>query len=318
MPHVDERSASGTSSRSNLEYEMKQDVYLISGATGATGGAAIEELLSTTGVRVRALVHRDDDRAASLRRSGVEVVVGDLLDSHAVQAALRDVTGAYFVYPIMQSQLVDATAYFAHAAKLAGVRSIVNMSQISASADAQSHASLAHWYGERIFDWSGVPVTHLRPTFFMEWLSYGFQRSQIANHDLLRVPAGNGRHAPIAAADQGRVIARILLDPESHVGKTYSLFGAEELDHEQMAKIVGDALGRPVRYEAENVESFKARLEQFGLPAYFIQHITSVYRGYQAGEFAGSNNLVEQITGRKPLSVHDYVVANREAFQPGR
>ncbi|MEP9321907.1 NmrA family NAD(P)-binding protein [Paraburkholderia phymatum] len=96
------------------------------------------------GAHTRALVHRDDERAASLRTSDVEVVVGDLLDSHAVQAALRGVTGAYFVYLIMQSQLVDATAYFAHAAKLAGVRSIVNMSQISASADARSHASLEH------------------------------------------------------------------------------------------------------------------------------------------------------------------------------
>lgn len=295
---------------------MKHDVYLITGATGATGGAAIEELLSS-GAHVRALVHRDDERAASLRTSDVEVVVGDLLDSHVVQAALRDVTGAYFVYPIMQPQLVDATAYFAHAAKLAGVRSIVNMSQISASADARSHASLAHWYGERIFDWSGVPVTHLRPTLFMEWLSYGFQRSEIANHNVLRVPAGSGRHAPIAAADQGHVIARILLNPESHAGKTYPLFGAEELDHDQMAKIVGDALDRPMRYEAESLESFETRLNQFGLPPYFIQHITSVYSGYQAGEFAGTNDLVEQITGRKPISVHDYVIANREAFQPG-
>ena len=115
---------------------MKHDVYLITGATGATGGAAIEELLSS-GASVRALVHRDDERAASLRTSDVEVVVGDLLDSHAVQAALRDVTGAYFVYPIMQPQLVDATAYFAHAAKLAGVRSIVNMSQIFPRAPTQ-------------------------------------------------------------------------------------------------------------------------------------------------------------------------------------
>jgi uncharacterized protein YbjT (DUF2867 family) len=303
-------------SRSNLEYEMKHELYLITGATGATGGAAIEELLST-GASVRALVHSDDERAAMLQARGVEVVVGDLLDSHAVRAALRDVSGAYFVYPIMQAQLVDATAYFAHAAKLAGVRSIVNMSQISASADAQSRASLAHWYGERVFDWAGIPVTHLRPTFFMEWLSYGFQRAQIANHDLLRVPAGNGRHAPIAAADQGRVIARILLDPQPHAGKTYPLFGAEELNHEQVAKIVGDALGRPVRYEAESLQSFEARLTQIGLPAYFIQHITSVYRAYQAGEFAGINDIVEQITGQKPLSVRDYVIANREIFQPG-
>ena len=294
---------------------MKHDVYLITGATGATGGAAIDELLSK-GAHVRALVHRDDERASALRAKGVEVVIGDLLDSHAVQAALQGVTGAYFVYPIMQPQLVDATAYFANAAKLAGVRSIVNMSQISARADSHSQASLAHWYGERVFDWAGIPVTHLRPTFFMEWLTYGFQAAQIANQSVLRVPAGEGRHAPIAAADQGRVIARVLLDPTPHAGKTYPLFGAEEMNHERLATLVGEALGRPVSYDAESLESFEARLKQIGLPAHFIQHITSVYRAYQAGEFAGTNDIVEQITGQKPMTVGDYVMANRQAFEP--
>lgn len=294
---------------------MNPDLYLITGATGATGSGAIEHLLSK-GARVRAFVHRDDERAAALRAKGVDVVFGDLLDSHAVQVALQGVAGAYFVYPIMQPQLVDATAYFAYAAKLAGVRSIVNMSQISAKADAHSQAALAHWYGERVFDWASIPVTHLRPTFFMEWLTYEFQLPLIANHDLLRVPAGNGRHAPIAAADQGRVIASILLDPAPHAGKIYPLFGAEELNHEQVAKVVGDALGRPIRYEAESFEAFETRLKQLGLSAHFIQHITSVYRAYQAGEFAGTNDIVEQVTGQKPISVYDYVIENRGIFEP--
>jgi NAD(P)H dehydrogenase (quinone) len=294
---------------------MNPELYLITGATGDTGGGAIAELLSK-GARVRALVHRNDERASALQARGVEVVVGDLLDSHAVQAALQGVTGAYFVYPVMQAQLVDATAYFAYAAKLAGIRSIVNMSQISAKVDARSQAALAHWYGERVFDWAGTPVTHLRPTFFMEWLTYGFQLPLIANHDLLRVPAADGRHAPIAAADQGRVIASVLLDPAPHAGKTYPLFGAEEMNHEELARAVGDALGRPIRYEAESFESFEARLAQLGLSAHFIQHITSVYRAYQAGEFAGTNDIVEQITGRKPMSAREYVIANRDLFQP--
>jgi uncharacterized protein YbjT (DUF2867 family) len=297
------------------EHEMNSDRYLITGATGDTGGAAIAYLLSK-GARVRAFVHRDDERASALRAKGVEVVVGDLLDAHAVQEALRDVTGAYFVYPVMQAQLIDATAYFAHAAKLAGIRSIVNMSQISAKADARSQAALAHWYGERVFDWAGIPVTHLRPTFFMEWLTYGFQLPLIANHDLLRVPAANGRHAPIAAADQGRVIASVLLDPALHAGNTYPLFGAEEMNHEEVARAVGEALGRTIRYEPESFESFEARLTQLGLSAHFIQHITSVYRAYQSGEFAGTNDIVEQITGQKPMAVREYVIANRGLFQP--
>ena len=294
---------------------MSHELYLVTGATGATGRSAIDHLLSR-GSKVRAFVHNDDDRAQALRGKGVEVVFGDLLDNDAVQKAVRGVTGAYFVYPVMQPQLVDASAYFAHAAIAAGVRSIVNMSQISAKADAVSHAARSHWYGERVFDWAGVPVTHLRPTFFMEWLTYGFQLPLIANHDLIKVPAGDGRHAPISAEDQGRAIANIMLDPTPHSGKTYPLYGAVEMNHDELASAVGEALGRKIRYEPESFDDFSERLNSIGMPKHFIQHIVAVYRDYQNGDFAGNNNVIEALTGRKPMTVGEYVKANRKLFQP--
>ena len=294
---------------------MSNELYLVTGATGATGRSAIDHLLSR-GSKVRAFVHNDDNRAEALRGKGVEVVFGDLLDNVAVQKAVQGVTSAYFVYPILQPQLVDASAYFAHAAITAGVRSIVNMSQISARADAVSLAARSHWYGERVFDWAGVPVTHLRPTFFMEWLTYRFQLPQIANHDLLKVPAGNGRHAPIAASDQGRVIANLLLNPAPHAGKSYPLYGAVEMNHAELARTLSEVLGRKIRYEDESFPACEQRLSQMGLSEHFIQHVVSVYRDYQDGVFAGTNDLVETITGRKPITVGEYVKANIELFRP--
>lgn len=294
---------------------MSNELYLVTGATGATGRSAIDHLLSR-GSKVRAFVHNDDDRAEALRGKGVEVVFGDLLDNVAVQKAVQGVTSAYFVYPILQPQLVDASAYFAHAAITAGVRSIVNMSQISARADAVSLAARSHWYGERVFDWAGVPVTHLRPTFFMEWLTYGFQLPLIANRNLIKVPAGGGRHAPISAEDQGRAIANIMLDPAPHSGKTYPLYGAVEMDHDELASAVGEALGRNIRYEPESFDDFSARLNSIGMPKHFIQHIVAVYRDYQNGDFAGNNDAIEALTGRKPMTVGEYVKANRKLFQP--
>ena len=53
-----------------------------------------------------------------------------------------------------------------------------------------------------------------------------------------------------------------------------------------------------------------------GLSEHFIQHVVSVYRDYQDGVFAGTNDLVETITGRKPITVDAYVKANIELFQP--
>lgn len=110
-------------------------------------------------------------RAAALRARGIEVAIGDLSNIDSVRGALEGVRSAYFVYPIRPG-IIDATAYFAIAAKQAGVGAIVNMSQISARRDSKSHAAQDHWVAERVFDWSGVPTTHSRPTFFAEWLIY--------------------------------------------------------------------------------------------------------------------------------------------------
>ena len=141
--------------------------YLISGATGATGSKTVEFLLEA-GVRVRAYVHRQDERSAALSALGAELVTGDLLDFEAVRRAMEGVKGAYFVYPV-QPGILQATSYFAQAAKEATVSAIVNMSQISARREAKSHAAQDHWISEQVLNWSGVPTTHLRPTLFAEW-----------------------------------------------------------------------------------------------------------------------------------------------------
>jgi NAD(P)H dehydrogenase (quinone) len=89
-----------------------------------------------------------------------------------VSEALKGITAAYFVFPIQVPGILEATAFFAQAALEQGVGAIVNMSQITARRIAKSHAAQNHWIAERLFDRSGIPVTHLRPTLFAEWLTY--------------------------------------------------------------------------------------------------------------------------------------------------
>jgi len=129
--------------RNSRESKNMEVRYLITGATGTTGGAAAEQLLDK-GQIVRAFVHREDDRSEALRRRGAEIFVGDLLDFGAVRAALKDVNRAYFVYPIRPG-LVQATAQFVQAALEAGVEAVVNMSQASARSDSKSDAARSHW-----------------------------------------------------------------------------------------------------------------------------------------------------------------------------
>src|SRR5215470_17685939 len=191
--------------------------FLITGATGSTGGEVARQLLET-GAEVRAFVHRDDARSLELRSLGAEVVIGDLRDFDSVRRATKGIQRAYFCYPISPG-IVQSTAQFAQASKEAGVDFIVNMSQISARSDSKSEAARQHWLAERVFDWSGVPSVHLRPTFFAEWL---LNLAPMIRQGRMPAPFGRtGRHAPVAAEDQARLIVGILQNPGPHMGKTY-------------------------------------------------------------------------------------------------
>jgi NAD(P)H dehydrogenase (quinone) len=288
-----------------------EPALLVTGAAGRTGGYAAKLLLERD-QRVRALVHSFDDRAAKLRDNGAEVIVGDLQDIDTVRGALDGVRAAYFVYPISPG-LLEATATFAQAAEEAGVTAIVNMSQISARRGAASDAARIHWLGERILDWSAVAATHLRPTYFAEWFTI-FGAKGIREEGVLRLPFGDGRHAPITAEDQGRVIAAILENPDEHAGQVYPLFGAVEMNHYQIADAISEALGRPVRYEPADIQTWIEGIRAQGFPEFLRQHLSNVAVDYQNGVFAGNNDLVERIGGNKPTTVQEFITDHLAAF----
>ena len=292
---------------------MNKADILVSGATGRTGGAAIDTLLAM-GKRVRAYVRSDDERAAALRQRGVAIAVGDFTDIDHIRAAMEGISSAYFLHPIAPG-IITAAAYFAQAAKEAGVTAIVNMSQISARRESTSHAAQDHWVSERVFDWSGVAATHLRPTFFAEWLIYPHFAKEIWAKKKIEFPFDNGRHAPISADDQGRVIAHILAKPAGHEGKIYTLHGPVEMNHTEIAAAMSEVLGAKIEYAPTSIEVFKQKMEQlYKFPPFRVQHLVEVAQNYREGIFAGTNDVVEKITGTPALSISAFVEKHRKAF----
>jgi NAD(P)H dehydrogenase (quinone) len=153
---------------------VESSVLLITGAAGTTGDHAARLLLES-GYRVRAMVHRFDDRAALVARSRRGRHRGRSgryrRRAGGGRRCARGVLGLSH-----RPGALEATTTFAQAAAEAGVAAVVNMSQISARGDAASDAARTHWLVERVLDWSPVAVTHLRPTFFAEWFLLAHRR----------------------------------------------------------------------------------------------------------------------------------------------
>lgn len=276
---------------------------LITGATGDTGRAAVRESIAL-GLDVRAMVHSIDERSDALQALGAEVVVGDLLDVNSVRAAMQGVEAAYLVWPV-QPGLINATVNFAQAAKESGVKTVINLSQRSANRESNSNSCRDTYIAEEVLNWSGLPVIHLRPTYFLEWLLYPWQLPFL-QQGVLRMPVGEGRHSPIAADDQGRAIAALLKNPEGHIGTTINLSGPVEMDHEQMAAELSEALGRTIVFQDLPIDEYARSIADMGVPEYIVQHLRGAMHDYHNGRMAGADNNIEQLTGRRSMTVGEF------------
>src|SRR5262249_51087459 len=196
---------------------------LVTGAAGQLGavGRTVTGLLLERGLLVRALVRREDERAAALRAAGAEVVVGDLLEPADVYRAVRGSRRGYFGMSVSAGYL-EATVTMAAVARGLGGKAPGNMSQMTASpmdihnpTPTPSRQQRQHWLGEQALLWSGLPVVTVRPTMFLETL-LPLGGPVVRDRRRIELPFGLGRTNPVAAADVARVVAVVLADPGPH------------------------------------------------------------------------------------------------------
>jgi hypothetical protein len=62
------------------------------------------------------------------------------------------------------------------------------------------------------------------------------------------------------------------------------------------------------------IAQFIAEMQRSGRTPRMIQHIASVAQDYQDGIFAGTNDVIETITGKPPMTVEEFVERNRGKF----
>lgn len=292
---------------------MKPTIF-ITGATGKTGFFAAQTLLEK-GYPVKAMARKESATTKELKALGAEIVHADFLNLASMEKALKGVDRAYFVYP-PEGGLLKATAIFILAAKVNGVKAIVNMSQLPARQDHKSALTSEHWLGEQMLDMTDMAVTHVRPTFFSEML-YLMNGGNILKEGKMYLGHGDAYHAPITGEDIGLSVAALLDNPEKHKGQRYVLTGPERLSQYDIAQMASEVLGRNIEYVPISLEQWADAVTDAGLLSEFlIKHLVEVSRDYQNGVFDELTTTVEELTGQKPTDMRTFVESNKSYFTP--
>jgi len=293
---------------------------LVTGAAGRVGaiGRSVTELLLKQGKTVRAMVRNEDDRARGLREMGAEVVVGNLLDLDSMHKAISGCDTMYFGMSVSDAYL-EATVNVAAVAKHHEVKAFINMSQMtlaqmSVTETTSSPQHKLQWLAEQALNWSGLPVVHVRPTVFLEGLFLLFTADSVRADDQIRLPFGEGKTSPIGARDVARVIAELLVAPQSHIGAIYHLTGPQSENMDFYAREYSKALGRTITFHDIPVEPWRKSLLEQGLPIHLVDHLVTMADLHRAGRYDRMSNDVFTLTGQQPLSVQEFVRNNAAKF----
>ena len=293
---------------------------LVTGAAGKIGavGRTVTGLLLDRGLRVRAMVRREDDRAAALRAAGAEVVVGDLLEPADVYRVVSGCRRVYFGMSVSAGYL-EATVTMAAVAREVGVSAVVNMSQMTVSQmsiqnTTPSPQQRQHWLSEQALAWSGLPVVTIRPTVFLEGFFLPLTGPSVRDRGRIELPFGRGKTNPVASADTAQVVAAVLADPGPHLGQVYELTGPKSQDMHAVAREYSEALNREVTYADIPPEDWELELKKLGLPQHLTRHLVTMAELNRAGRYDRLSDGVVRLTGRPAMSVREFVSLHADEF----
>jgi uncharacterized protein YbjT (DUF2867 family) len=251
-------------------------VVWVTGATGKVGRHVVAGLLNR-GAEVRALV-RDPDRAGL--PDGVDLVVGDLTDP----ASLRRLDRADALFLLWPRLSADGAAEAVGALASSAGR-IVYLSAEAAARRPDSFWALVERAVERdARDWTFLRSTGFAANALM-WAD------QIRTAGVVRWVYGAAARSLIDERDIAAVAVRALTE-SGHSGARYILTGPEVLTQVEQVEAIGEAIGRPLRWEEMPREEVARHLA--GVPdtaldtwASFVKHPEVV------------TSTVQQLTGQR-------------------
>lgn len=232
----------------------------VTGASGQLGRLVVEALL-TAGERPVAIV-RDPAKVADLAERGAVVRQASYDDPAALEAALTGVDRVLLVSGNEFGARVAQHTNVVRAAERAGVR-LLAYTSIPAATENPMILAQEHRGTEEVLASANIPTVLLRNSWY--WENYAAGAAHAAQTGVLAGASGAGKVSGAPRADYAAAAAAVLTT-DGHEGRVYELGGGQALTGDELAAVIGEVAGKPVRYQDLPEADYAAILGQAGLP----------------------------------------------------
>ena len=157
---------------------------------------------------------------------------------------------------------------------------------------------------------------YLRPTAFFDGMFLIQAAKGIREDNAIRLPFAYGKTSLIAGTDVGVAAAAVLVNPAPHIGQVYDLTGFQSLTMAQYAQEFSKVLGRPIQYVNVPPEIWEAKLREARMPEHLVAHMITMGQLNRDNRYDRMTDSFQQLVGRAPISVAEFVRRHAAAFTP--
>ena len=282
---------------------------LVMGATGRVGSLVVDLLLDA-GVPVRALTHRVG--VVETFPAGIEVVTGDLTVPESLDAALDGVGSVFLVWTVPPMTAAAVIERLALSAQRVVFLSSPHQTPHPFFQQPNPMAAL-HADVERLITESGLEWTFIRPGMFAS-NALAWWTDPIREGGVVRWPYGAAETAPVDDRDVAAVVARALYE-DGYAGTDYVLTGPESLSQAEQVSIIGDVLGRQVRFEELTPDEFRSATAATW-PRPIVDMLLDAWEATM-GRPAYVTNTVSELLRVPARTYRESVIGNAAAFTAG-
>jgi NAD(P)H dehydrogenase (quinone) len=283
------------------------------GATGRVGSEIVRGVLAR-GEAVTALV-RDPDKARRVlgESDGLHIRPTQLDDPRDLAEALEGIRalfiamGSVGVEGVLQRIAINA------AAGISTIEQVTRLSVLNASADSLGINQRAHHSIDLFAASTAVPYSTIRPAIFSSSL-LAAAREVRASRAWTGL-ADSGRTALIDHRDAAEAGLRVLTD-SSLWGTHHDLTGPAPMSWPEALELLSAELGEPVNFRVVSEHQLLERLIGSGVGAGTAELLIAREWSILAGENDYTTDTFEQITGRRPRTVAEFLHEHRAEFVP--
>jgi len=278
--------------------------------TGATGNVGVEVLSALKKLdhqlEIYAGVRDTEFDNEKLSNFNIKTIKFDFMNVETFLPALKDFDVLFLLRP---PQISDVKEYFAPLIETAKKSSIKHIVFLSVQGVENSKIIPHHKIEKLIFD-SKIPYTFLRPAYFMQNFTTTL-RNELVNNHRIYLPAGQAKFTVIDAEDIGSVAAKVLIEPQKYINKSYELTNNETLTFTEMAEKISKGIGKTIQFISPNLLHFFLTKRKENMPTMLILVMVMLHYFPRFQKTPKTTDWVKIITGQEPKSFDDFILTNK-------